>query len=87
VLEGARQRYLLADWPGDCDEGETLWLPELRFESSGDGPYRRGRAVGRVDTVVRDPDGLLVDRLIHHGMLLEVWAVTTVSWAVLSTLG
>jgi len=87
VLEGARHRYLLGEWPGDCEEGETLWLPALETSSSGDGPYRRGRLLGRSAQVIRDRDGSLVYRLVYYGVLLEGWALTSLCWVMLSRLG
>ncbi len=87
VLEGVRQRYLLGEWPGDCEEGETLWLPALETHGAGDGPYRRGRILGRSAHVIRDRDGSLVHSLVHHGVLLEVWALISFCWATLSGLG
>jgi hypothetical protein len=87
VLDGARHRYLLGDWPGDCEEGETLWLPALETHGAGDGPYRRGRILGRSAEVIRDRDGTLVHRLVQQGVLLEAWALTTFCWAMLSRLG
>lgn len=87
VLEGPCHRYLLGEWPGECEEGETLWLPALETHGSGEGPYRRGRVIGRSPVVVRDRDGELVQRLVHHGVLLEAWALTTFSWVMLSQLG
>lgn len=86
VLDGPRRRYLLGEWPGECEEGETLWLPALETHGSGEGPYRRGRVVGRSAVVIRDRDGQLVQRLVHHGVLLEAWALTTFSWVMLSQL-
>ena len=86
-LQGRDCRYLLGDWPGDCAEGETLWLPALELKASGDGPYRRGRPLGRSPWVVRDTDGRLVQRLVRQGVLLEAWALLTLSWVALSTYG
>jgi len=87
VLDGPRHRYVLGEWPGECAEGETLWLPALETHGSGDGPYRRGRMLGRSAVVIRDRDGSLVHRLVHQGVLLEAWALTTFAWVMLSRLG
>ncbi|MBO6935913.1 MAG: hypothetical protein JJ863_13095 [Deltaproteobacteria bacterium] len=87
VLDGAKHRYVLGEWPGECAEGETLWLPALETFGSGDGPYRRGRVLGRSAVVIRDHDGTLVQRLVQQGVLLEAWALTTFAWVMLSQLG
>lgn len=84
VLDGPRARYLLGEWPGECEEGETLWLPALETHGAGDGPYRRGRVLGHSAHVVRDPDGTLVQQLVLQGLLLEAWALTSLCWAALS---
>lgn len=87
VLDGAKHRYLLGEWPGECEEGETLWLPALETSGAGDGPYRRGRILGRSAHVIRDRDGSLVYRLVYYGVLLEGWALTSFCWVMLSRLG